>query len=238
MKTKGKKYLKTVLTTIPAGKPVIFWDTCAILEMLRLPELSNNPGRDFDQYVFIANKIASGDLVSVTSELVFQEFNQHYLEELRDLRKHEQKQRDEIKKITAIMKNGLKRTRIEAGVDAMHTETRVTSTISKIWKNTILIREQKSFLQYAYTRVKFKMAPSKNKEQFKDSYIWGTFMNLAHGLAGYPKMYFFTLNKKDYLDPNSGRVMPQIVADISVLPNVEFHHVLGSVYGSIAALLP
>ena len=238
MKTKGKIYLKTALTTIPNGKPVFFGDTCALLEMLRLPERSNNPGRDFDQYVFIAEKIASGDLISVTSELVFQEFNQHYMEELTDLRKHEQKQRDEIKKITAIMKSGPKRARIEAGIDAMHTETRVTSTISIIWRNTILIREQKSFLQYAYTRVKFKMAPSKNKEQFKDSYIWGTFMNLAHGLAGYPKMFFFTLNKKDYLDPNNGRVMPQISADISVLPNVEFHHVLGSVFGSVSALFP
>ena len=238
MKTKSKIYLKTALTTISIGKPVIFWDTCALLEMLRLPERSGYPGRDFDQYVFIAEKIASGDLISVTSELVFQEFNQHYLEELTGLRKHEQKQRDEIKKITAIMKSGQKRKRIEAGVDAMHTETRVTSTISKIWKNTILIREQKSFLQYAYTRVKFKMAPSKNKEQFKDSYIWGTFMNLAHGLVGYPKMLFFTLNKKDYLDPNNGRLMPQIVTDISVLPNVEFHHVLGSVFGSVSAMFP
>ena len=238
MKTKGKMYLKMSLTSIPNGKPVIFWDTCAILEMLRLPERSNNPGRDFDQYVLIADKIASGELISVTSELVFQEFNQHYMEELMSLRKHEQKQRDEIKKITAIMKSGQKRTSIEAGVDAMHTETRVTSNISKIWKNTILIREQKSFLQYAYTRVKFKMAPSMNKEQFKDSYIWGTFMNLAHGLAGYPKMFFFTLNKKDYLDPNNGKVMPQIASDISVLPNVEFHHVLGSVFGSVSALFP
>lgn len=238
MKTKGKLYLSTAVTSIPAGKPVLFFDTCSMLEILRLSERSNNPGADFDQYVYIAERISSGDLIAVTSELVFQEFNQHYTEELKKLRKLEKNNREAIKRITAIMAVGSKRTRIENSVDEMHTETRITSTVSKIWRNTILIREEKRFLQFAYTRIKHKMAPSQNKEQFKDSYIWGTFLNLAHRLPAYPKMFFFTLNKKDYLDPNNGGLCTQIDADLNVLPNVELHYVLGSLYGELNHMFP
>ena len=238
MKTKGKLFLSVALSSLPAGKPVVFWDTCAILELMRLPERANNPGRDFDQYEYLADKINAGEIISVTSELVFQEFNQHYKEELTALRRHEQKMRLEIKKISSIMKSGAKRLRIENAVDSMHTELRVTSTISKIWRNTILIREQKSFLQFAYIRVKFKMAPSLNKEQFKDSYIWGTFLSFAHGLMAGTKLFFYTLNKSDYLDSNTKKLCPHIVTDLSMLPDVEVHTVLGSLYGVIYKLIP
>lgn len=238
MKTKGKLYLSAAVSAIPVGKPIVFWDTCAIVEMLRLSERSVYPERDFNQYLYIADKIKNGELISVTSELVFQEFNQHYAEELKSLRMWEQKHRELIKKITAIMQNGPKRKRIEDGMDDMHTETRVTSTISKIWRNTILIREEKRFLQFAYTRLKHKMAPSQNKEQFKDSYIWGTFLYLAHSLPVHANLLFFTLNKKDYLVPNSSKLCPNIVTDLASLQNVELHHVLGSLYGKINQLLP
>lgn len=238
MKTKSKLYLSTAVASIPPGKPVVFFDTCALLEIMRLSERASNPGRDFDQYMYIADKIEAGELISITSELVFQEFNQHYLEELKKLQKWEQDRREAVKRITAIMAAGTKRSRIEKGMDEMHTETRVTSTVSKIWRNTILIREEKRFLQFAYMRIKNKMAPSQNKEQFKDSYIWGTFLNFAHSLAVCPKVFFFTLNKKDYLDPNSSRLCAQIATDLNVLPNVELHYVLGSLYGGLTRVLP
>ena len=238
MKTKGKLYLSAAVHSIPAGKPVVFWDTCAIIELLRLSERSINPERDFEQYQFLADKINKGEIISISSELVFQEFNQHYSEELKELQKWEQKLRDSVKKITAIMVPGPKRRRIELGMNEMHTETRVTATISMIWRNTILIREEKKFLHFAYTRVKMKMAPSQNKEQFKDSYIWGTFLNLAHGLNAYSKMYFFSLNKKDYLDQDTKKPCAQILTDLKILPNVEFHYVLGSLYGAVSRWIP
>lgn len=56
MKTKGKLYLSAAVATIPIGKPVLFFDTCSILEILRLSERSNNPEADFEQYAFIAKK--------------------------------------------------------------------------------------------------------------------------------------------------------------------------------------
>lgn len=238
MKTKSKLYLSTAVASIPLGKPIVFFDTCALLEIMRLSERASNPGRDFDQYMYLAEKIEAGDLISITSELVFQEFNQHYLEGLKNLRKWEQDKRDSVKRITAIMATGSKRSRIEKGMDEMHTETRITSTVSKIWRNTILIREEKRFLQFAYMRIRNKMAPSQNKEQFKDAYIWGTFLNIAHSLPTCPKLFFFTLNKKDYLDHNSNRLCAQIETDLNVLPNVELHYVLGSLYGEVAKLFP
>lgn len=233
MKTKSKLYLSKAVVSIPQGKPIVFFDTCALLEIMRLSERASNPGRDFDQYLYLADKIEAGDLISITSELVFQEFNQHYSEELKNLQKWEQCKRDSVRKITAIMETGAKRDSIEKAMDGMHTETRITSTISKIWRNTILIREEKRFLQFAYMRIKNKMAPSQNKEQFKDSYIWGTFLYLAHHLVECPKLFFFTLNKKDYLDTNSNQLCTQIVTDLSVLHNVGFHYVLGSLYGEL-----
>lgn len=237
MKTKSKQYLSTTVTSIPHGKPIIFFDTCALLEIMRLSERASNPGRDFDQYMYMADKIEAGELISITSELVFQEFNQHYLEELKKLQKREQNNRDSVKRITAIMAAGAKRTRIEKGMDEMHTETRVTSIVSKIWRNTILLKEEKRFLQFAYMRIRNKMAPSQNKEQFKDSYIWGTFLNLAHSLTACHKLFFFTLNKNDYLDSNSNRLCTQIATDLNVLPNVELHYVLGSLYGELTKIL-
>lgn len=238
MKAKVKRYLSVAVASIPAGKPIVFWDTCAILELLRLSERSAFPERDFLHYSFLAEKIKSGEIVSVTSELVFQEFHQHYFQQLKALQKLEQKTRDDVKKITAIMPIGKKRKRIEDNVDSMHTETRITLILSQIWRNTILIREQKSFLNFAYLRVKLKMAPSQNKEQFKDSYIWGTFLSLAHKLPACPKMCFFSLNISDYQEPGTNNLCAQIRTELQVLPNAEVFLILGKLFGVLKQLFP
>ena len=237
MKTKGRFFLKSTISAIPEAKPVVFFDTCALLEILRLPGRSIDPGRDFEQYMYMAEKISSGDLIPVTSELVFQEFNQHYFDEFITMKKWEQDKRDAVKRLTALMVNGKKRTRIEKAISEIHTETNVTSTISQIWRNTILIREEKRFLEFAYHRVKYKQAPSQNKEQFKDSYIWGTFLNLAHSLVTNP-LFYFTLNKKDYLEIGTNKLCSDIETDLKILPNVKFHYVLGSLYGDLTKLIP
>lgn len=80
--------------------------------------------------LLLRKKINAGDIIAVTSELVYQEFNQHYSEELIKLRKFEQNKRDAVRRITAIMATGEKRTRIEKSLDEMHTETRIKSTVS------------------------------------------------------------------------------------------------------------
>jgi hypothetical protein len=171
--------------------------------------------------------------------LVWQEFNQRYNENLKALKDFEDTSVDEVKKITAVMNKGKRRTQIESSLNGLHTETKITSTISKIWRNTVLVKEQSSFLRFAYLRVKFKMAPSKNKEQFKDSYIWGTFLALAHSISSPTTPFFFyTLNTKDYLDPNTKTLDSQITLDLSSLPNTEFCYILGILYKRIKTLCP
>ena len=238
MKVKSRQYLSSIISFLPSGKPIIFWDTCSILELLRISERSVNPEDDFNHYLFIADKIASGEVLSVTSMLVWQEFNQNYNDKLMKLKRLEQNRVSDVKKVTAVMKPGKKRVRIEDSLNDLHTETRITSTISKIWRNTILIREQTSFLKFAYLRVKYKMAPSRNKQQFKDCYIWGSFLAFAHSVSTCPMILFYSLNTSDFYDPNTHALDSQIVLDLSSLPNTEFCNILGVLYSKIKTLCP
>ena len=52
------------------------------------------------------------------------------------------------------------------------------------------------------------MSPSMVKDQYKDAYIWCTFMSLASQLAGVRK-FFMTDNKEDYCSSKKS-IIPQL----------------------------
>jgi hypothetical protein len=59
-------------------KPVIFWDTCALLDIIRQPLSDRKGSADIlAKVIQIKNKILSGDIISLSSELCIKEFNDH-----------------------------------------------------------------------------------------------------------------------------------------------------------------
>ena len=85
MKTGKRIYLSQVNMEIPNDKLIVFWDTCALLDILRIPARENLNINDLLCYERIADYIENSQLVSITSGLVINEFLDHYEEKHNNL---------------------------------------------------------------------------------------------------------------------------------------------------------
>ena len=71
MKNKNKLWLSQVAANIPNDRPIIFWDTCALVDVARIPHSTKKfTLQDLEQYEQIAQWIEEGRVISVTSDVV------------------------------------------------------------------------------------------------------------------------------------------------------------------------
>lgn len=69
----------------------------------------------------------------------------------------------------------------------------------RIWQNTYVISENAALRNHAHFRVLHKMSPSKKKDQYKDSLIWVTFLQMASTLPTTQYEVYVTDNKEYFL---------------------------------------
>ena len=79
MKTNRKIWLSSAKKNIPENVPLIFWDTCALLDIVRTPiiERSKLNFNSLQAYERITDYIMDQKVISVTSEIVVKEFHEH-----------------------------------------------------------------------------------------------------------------------------------------------------------------
>lgn len=86
MKRKNRIWLSQANANLAANKPIIFWDTCALVDIIRIPHSTKNfTIQDLQKYEDIALWLEDGFIQSVTSDIVNIEFDEHYAREYSNL---------------------------------------------------------------------------------------------------------------------------------------------------------
>ena len=200
MKVKKSIWSSQITTKIPSNKAIVFWDTCALVDIMRIPQMDRDMFtiHTLEKYEEIARWIREGKLVSVTSELVRTEFDKHFAEEQKKVEDQTKRYQAEVKTLSAYMKNSHKQHRVTTSIDLLECSKRCEETAYSICKNTIAIKEETTFMTAADYRVRNYVKPSGGKESYKDCYLWATFLKLVSMLSITKDAFFFTSNYKDF----------------------------------------
>lgn len=205
-----KIYLSQVDSEIPQNKPIVFWDSCSLIYIISISVRDSFV--DFQHYKDILDWIENDEIVSVTSSIVWDEFNQHYAEE-------KGKAESDINRLRVLIRNyaTLHSDPIRSQLLSLANDIELLSILedieARIWKKTYVINEERQLAELAHYRVLHKMSPSFVKDQYKDAYIWCTFLSVAQRI-GEVKKLFITDNREDYcLSKKSSNPQQQITDD-------------------------
>lgn len=210
-------YVSQISDLNPAGKPILFWDTCALLDIIRIPERKRH--EDFEGYIQINDLIKDGDIISFTSECVIQEYNDHIAQAETVLQSH-QNNFGKFGKIHTSQQPDESKIRLEGALTEIDVPPILSGLVNEILDNTIEIRKENQFRDRADDRIWAKKAPAAKKAEYKDCYIWETFHAVARQFPGVngnrQKIIFFTTNLDDYMVENrkvSAKIHPDIESE-------------------------
>lgn len=217
---KGKIDLSTLPPEINT-KPVIFWDTCALLDIIRLLERYEAGKHAYDNYCFFLEKIENGEIVSMVSEMVLTEFNQHYDKEYEESVKA-QNRRKMLMEETCKIQNDTPSTLVKDNMAAINIMPKLKELVEKIWENTWVIKDNEAdFKDFAHYRLKLKLAPAHRKNEYKDCLIWGTCSIIA-GRLPHSNTIFYTTNKADYTEDKENRILASLLQSDCTTNGVKF----------------
>ncbi len=180
---------------IPSDKPIIFWDTCMLLYILSIA-VRDSFG-EFSEYQKLLALIENGDVTSVTSAIVWEEFTQHYNDNKTEAENDQDNLRTVLKSYAGCIAEPA-RTNIINAADSLDLVPILEDIEKRVWRNTYVINETAVLRNLAHFRVLHKMSPSKTKDQYKDSLIWVTFLHMAHELPIALYEVFVTANREDF----------------------------------------
>jgi hypothetical protein len=219
-----KYYLNTLSKQLSTqNKPLLFWDTCALLDFQRLPERQNSIGH-YNNYVQIFNMISNGDLLSVTSNLVFIEYQEHFQKTFDSCSSVVRKTNDMIQYYAQFDNNDFSNTNL-----ILQIPNKLQGLLDKIWNDTYVIKEEKAFAKFAHYRTIHKIAPAQKKGEYKDCYIWCACLKLSELLKN-ETILFFTTNAVDYFPDNNNSNL-QIGTDCTTHSNVKLIRNCGEIIG-------
>lgn len=221
MKRKSKLQFRRAVNTIPADKPILFWDTCALLDMLRIPYRDKYDINLLISYERISDMIKRGDIVSLTSSIVDIEFDNHYGGTLNELRRSVGKVKRQAKEYTDYMSDDHLKSSIKTEIDRIEIEQRLLNVLDDVTRNTILVNGNKKLDKIAKDRVIYKVAPVSVKGEYKDCYIWATFVSLIKDLNPTKLSCFATTNVRDYKQKNNSSPLQQLLDDCDFNANVK-----------------
>lgn len=215
-------------------KPVIFWDTCSLLDIVRIPLPERNNTVDLVQKVIeIKNKIVTGDIVSLSSALCVTEFNNHIERWIRELESESKRLSKSCNKFIDFINE------INFGVPTIShidlsiykvEDVLVQITHAIIYK-TLFIKEESTFAEFAHFRTTNKVPPAKKKGEYKDCYIWGTCLEVRQLSTDKAYSYnFMSSNTTDYADKTKSKFVTEIAHEAS-LNNITYFPNYRMAYG-------
>ena len=216
--TTGRRiWLTQADAIISRYKPIIFWDTCALLDVLRIPLLDRPQftPQTLQAYEQIESWITSNRLVSVTSDLVLREFSEHADDIVNNLATQEQKLKNDVKEQSRYMTDAAKSTRVSNGIDLLDIQKRVIKLVKKIWRGTYILRGQNEFALKADYRVRNYIKPSGGRESYKDCYLWICYISVLNKVNPTEPTFFFTTNPADFAEnKKSDKLHPNLIAEL------------------------
>lgn len=231
MKYDKKIWMSQSVENIASDKPIIFWDTCALLDILRIPYRSGKIN-DLNLYEKVLDGIKNGAVISVTSEIVAEEFDRHFNDMYDELEKEQENRKKGVKDFAIFEKDEATRVNISTVIDTLSVSQRLLDVVDQICNNTIQIRGDANQCKFADFRLRNSIAPAAKKNEYKDCYIWGAFITLAQNLEHHNSMIFFTSNIDDYIDKSSKDFYSQLKNDCRNA-NGKIEISIGNLYGSL-----
>lgn len=203
MTTNKKVFRSRIALDIPRDKPLIFWDTCGLLKILHIPDFDEKNAQNLlNHFCWISDEIEANRITSVTSELVISELSEHLDKVTRGLKKNQEGAKKDILKYCSIEKIPDLRRKIENQLVKIKVEKRLLKLLNKIVRLTYIIKEHSQFGGLAHYRVLHKLAPAAVKGEYKDCYIWVTYLTLINEVV-LPKSVFYTDNKEDFFQKDT-----------------------------------
>jgi hypothetical protein len=190
---------------IEAGAPVIFFDTCALLDVIRAPLRESFSVPDGHAVIRVLERLETkpATLSVVVDEQVMIEFCEH-------LPKVENEVRREFERVTKDIRSKLERIRaLDSQVSAMDLDFTVlgfpdfaSGLLNRVLLCARIVEDHESEMIKACKRMNAALAPSsRGKDSAKDCIITETFLRLARDLRerGFDRqLVFFSSNSTDY----------------------------------------
>lgn len=158
-------------------KPVVFWDTCSLIDIIRLPLPSRKNSLELmTRIIEIKDVILQKKVYSLSSERCIKELSDNALTEIGNYEKELTKLgRDVNTYIDFINTSGFTLTSISPiSLNSYKLELYFCDLTQAILNNTIFIKAHNCFQESADIRTVNKMTPAKTKGEYKDCYIWET----------------------------------------------------------------
>ncbi len=193
-------------------KPIFFWDTCGLMEIIRFVYRQNKGAKTLDAILDLSGRVSNGDIYSVTSDLAAIEWDDNVNTALTDMRES-LKKTENYHSLAATTINKLFPTSVQSDSISSY---RLEDALKDIALN---IAQVSHFIKYeevakdTLTRVAMKTHPAKEKDsEIKDCAFWETMLRLCRDIktilpGGSPAKVFYTVNTKDFADKSRGNAV-------------------------------
>ncbi len=198
-------------------KKVIFWDTCALLDIVRFPR--DNEFSSLVDLIRIHNAILNDQVYSMASEITIVEYNEHILSTLNESIEVIKKVNKQYNCIITLINHFTSSLSSTSSIDlpSYNLERYLVAIVHDILSKTIFI-EKNDIAPVWLDRIVAKKTPLKRKGEYKDAAIWCTCLSLAEKTyfdTESENMLFFSSNVNDYYEAGSKNFNRDILTECS-----------------------
>lgn len=203
-----------------ANKPVLYIDTCSLLDILRLPL----PGRDnsltdLNALLEIRNLFTSGDAVAISSEICVKEYNDHASTYIDSYPIESEKIQKPVNMfLDFINASGIAGSVIpKVDLKIYSLEVFFSDVVKSIVDKTSFVIVDQSLKQKAHNRTIDKVAPASKKGEYKDCIVWETFIRIrTQQLNKSNPAFYLSSNTADYCKmPKTWDFHPQLMSEVN-----------------------
>lgn len=214
-------------------KNIIIWDTCALLDIMRLPYRDGDIAT-FQSLIEIKKIIDNNSVFSLCSILTASEWNDNEgtvkTKTQKDLDLTSVYHKNCVDIINSIFTTSHPTTKLDDKSLVVELEKIAVELLNK---TTFLATD--SIADSALWRVAQKKAPASKKQEFKDCAIWETALAIGDAVNGNgKKVVYFTVNTDDYIDKSKTPKVPySSIASEAISKNIEFTFKFTDAYNKI-----
>lgn len=185
----------------PNNKNLIFWDTCALLEIYRFPYRDGN----LNTYKILnrINGLIQNDTIySIASSLSITEWNDNEDRVKLDVQNSLEKTGKYHSTCLEISNEIFATSHISESIHDKNLVQSFEALADNILSKTIFL-ETEEIANCALERVRDKKPPASKKQEFKDCTVWETVLKLSRDIYTIEKekiQVFYTVNTDDFID--------------------------------------
>lgn len=220
--TRQKVTLADLWSTLPADVPVVFWDSCGLLDCLRI---AVRYGKSYsDNFRLVEALVRNGKIVSVIPAYVRNEFIDNADDILAESERSQDAVIEKLQSLVECCANPAAFSASVSGLAALDVAGESKAIFESIVGNSYEVEEDDQFREFAHDRVISRTPPAHNKQEYKDCCIWGCVTGSANSRPDKSrKVFYICSNNRDYCTKDSKfKVLEsQITADCAAT-GIEF----------------